>query len=211
MNKIIFKKVRNIICLHIVGKNKMRRKGKNNFININDSSYIRNTHIIIRGNNNTVIIGNNCNIFGLRILITENDNVIEIGSEVTINASTFQPTVVNALGGESIQIGEGSLLSNNIEIHTTDYHGIYDVNGKRVNSDKSILIGKHVWIGLGVKILKGTEIADGCVIGAGSVLSGLYQSENVIIAGNPAKIIKEHIFWKKERRDNFAVPNILKR
>lgn len=113
-------------------------------------------------------------------------------------------------GGRSIKIGDGSLLSNNIEIHTTDYHGIYDSQGKRVNPDKDILIGKYVWIGLGVKILKGTEIADGCVVGAGSVLSGIYRTENVIIAGNPARIIKEQIFWKAQRQEYYDVPNILK-
>lgn len=130
----------------------------------------------------------------------ENDNVIEFGKGVTINASYLQPTVINAAGGKSIRIGDGSLFSNNIEIHTTDYYEIYDSEGKSVNPDKDILIGKHVWIGLGSKILKGTEIADGCVVGSGSVLSGLYRQENTIVAGNPAKIVKEHIWGGEHQR-----------
>lgn len=202
------RKVRNGIVY--VWKNKRKIEGENNRIIKNNNSYIRNTHISIHGNNNTLIFGENSNICGLRVLITGNENIIEIGKNVVINASTIQPTVINAVGGKSIKIGDGSLLSNNIEIHTTDYHGIYNSQGKRVNPDKNILIGKYVWIGLGVKILKGTEIADGCVVGAGSVLSGVYRNENVIIAGNPARIIKEQIFWKGQSQEYYDVPNILK-
>lgn len=208
MKKII-SRVRNEI-LYNIEKNKRKIKGKNNKINRNSNSYIKNTNISIYGNNNVVNFGENCNICGLRILIIGNDNIIDFGKDVEVNASTIQPTVINASGGKSIKIGDGSLLSNNIEIHTTDYHGIYNSQGKRVNTDKNIIIGKYVWIGLGVKILKGTEIADGCVIGAGSVLSGLYQKENVIIAGNPARIIKEQIFWKNQRQEYFDVPDSLK-
>lgn len=36
---------------------------------------------------------------------------------------------MNALGGTSITIGDKALFSNNIEIHTTDYHKIYDEHG----------------------------------------------------------------------------------
>ena len=39
-------------------------------------------------------------------------------------------------------------------------------------------------------ILKGTNIGKNCIIGAGSVVHGTFP-DNVIIAGNPAKIIKE--------------------
>lgn len=211
MINISLKKLRNKVYFHIIGKNEIKIRGKNNCIKRDDSSYIKNTCISICGNNNVIIFGNNCNISGLKILVMGDDNLIEFGKEVRINASTFQPTVINAVGGKSIKIGEGALLSNNIEIHTTDYHGIYDSKGNRVNPDKSILIGKYVWIGLGSKILKGTEIADGCVVGAGSVLSGTYANENVIIVGNPGTVIKEKIFWKLHRTEHSEVPNVLKR
>ena len=45
---------------------------------------------------------------------------------------------------------------------------------------------------------------------AGSVLSALYQKENAVIVGNPAKIVKEQIFWKSSRKETFEVPDILK-
>lgn len=209
MKKIICRARNQIV--YFLESNKRKNKGKNNHINRTGNSYIRNTYISIYGNNNTVTFDEHCNICGLRMLILGNDNTIEFGKDVVVNASSNQPTVINAVGGRSVKIGDGSLLSNNIEIHTTDYHGIYNSQGKRMNPDKNILIGKYVWIGLGVKILKGTEIGNGCVIGAGSVLSGLYKKENTIIVGNPAKEIKEQIFWKSEKKENFDVPDILKK
>ena len=165
--------------------------------------------IIVHGNNNRVIFGHNCNYVGLHILIEGDNNTIEFGNNVTINASKLQPTVINAFGGTKIQIGTGALLSNNIEIHSTDYHGIYDKNGKRINHDKDIVIGKHVWICLGCKVLKGSVISDGSVVGAGSVVSGHYEESNVILAGNPAMIKKRYIFWAGERMENYQVPGEL--
>lgn len=208
--KSFLKRIRNIMYLLILGRNKIKKAGKNNQVNVNSSSYLKNTHISISGNNNTVDIGEECNITGLRMLIVGENNLVCFKKGVIINASTNQPTVINAVGGKTIHIGEGALLSNNIEIHTTDYHGIYNAQGKRINTDKDIIIGNHVWIGLGVKILKGTEIAAGCMVGAGSLLSGIYPKENCIIAGNPAKIIKEQIFWKHQMADCCEVPECLK-
>ena len=56
-------------------------------------------------------------------------------------------------------------------------------------SKKDVIIGNNVWIGWGSIILKGTIIGDNCVIGAGSLVSGEFP-DNVVIAGNPARIIK---------------------
>ena len=39
-------------------------------------------------------------------------------------------------------------------------------------------------------ILKGTTIGNNCVVGAGSVVHGTF-GDNCVIAGNPAKVIKE--------------------
>ena len=119
--------------------------------------------------------------------------------------------MINAIGGTKIKIGTGSLFSNNIEIHSSDYHGIYNKKGERINPDKDIIIGKNVWIGLGCKVLKGSVISNESVVGAGSLVSGSFFENNVIIAGNPAKIIKNQIFWKGATDEFFPVPNELKK
>lgn len=191
------------VHLHLNGKN-------NNIVGSATSKY-RDTVITICGNDNSIIFGDNCIMRGLRILIDGDHNRIKFGNGVVVNANAVKPTVINAIGGRSIEIGEGSLLSNNIEIHTSDYHGIYDAKGYRINPDRDIQIGRFVWIGLGTKILKGTVIADGSVVGAGSILAGVYNKENVVVCGNPAKVIKENVFWKSARKDYYRVPLILKK
>lgn len=163
-----------------------------------NTSRIRDTRIVFQGNDNLVKFDKNCKIQGLRVLVLGNHNEIYFKKHVIVNASCNQPTVINCVGGKKIEIGEDCLLSNNIEIHTSDYHGVYDRFGKRINHEKDVKLGKHVWIGLGCKILKGSEIADGCIVGAGTIISGKYNRENVIICGCPGKVIKDRVFWDHE-------------
>ena len=205
--KYYLKLFRNKINFYF-GGNKFLKTSSSS-IDYGENSRFRNCCITVHGKNNKVIFGNECNMCGLHILIEGDNNTIEFGDKVTVNASKIQPTVINAVGGTKISIGTGALFSNNIEIHSTDYHGIYDKTGSRINPDKDINIGKYVWIGLGSKILKGTVISDGSVVGAGSLVSGSFIESNVIIAGNPAKIIKRQIFWKGTRKENYPVPKVL--
>lgn len=76
----------------------------------------------------------------------------------------------------------------------TDFHNIIQNNNLNKET-KPILIGDDVWIGSKVTILKGVSIGDGAVIASNSVVT-----KNVpprcIVAGNPAKIIRENVQWK---------------
>ena len=65
--------------------------------------------ITICGNDNSIIFGDNCIMRGLRILIDGDHNRIKFGNGVVVNANAVKPTVINAIGGRSIEIGEGSL------------------------------------------------------------------------------------------------------
>lgn len=149
------------------------------------------------GNNNKLVISNECSLNGVQMLLQGDNNEIILGKGVHINASPLQPTVINACNGTKIIIGENSLLSNNIEIHSTDYHYIFDAAGKRINPDANVSIGKHVWIGLGVKVLKGSSIADNTIVGAGSIVSGKIDVPCSMVVGVPAKIIKNGVTWRE--------------
>ncbi len=71
---------------------------------------------------------------------------------------------------------------------------------KRVNDQPLLFntyIGKNCFIAVNSTILPGVKIGDEVIVGAGSVVTKDVPS-NVIVAGNPAKIIREHIKMNKK-------------
>src|SRR5258708_27918606 len=53
-----------------------------------------------------------------------------------------------------------------------------------------VKIGDNVWIGMNAVILKGVTIGDNSVVAAGSVVTKSVEP-NVVVAGNPATVVKE--------------------
>ena len=97
---------------------------------------------------------------------------------------------------QNIIIGDGCIVSYGCSFRNSDVHLIYDINSsERLSLSKSIIIGDHVWIGQNCLILKGTVIGSGTVIGANSVVSGKKIKSNSIWAGNPARELRNGIYW----------------
>ena len=73
------------------------------------------------------------------------------------------------------------------------FTAIYSINYKLRNQglEKAlpIKVGNNVWFGGGVTVLPGVTISDNVVVGAGSVVTHDIPT-GVIVAGNPAKIIR---------------------
>lgn len=94
-----------------------------------------------------------------------------------------------------IVIGNGTLIASKVFI-TDHYHGEIDGNdiammpAERPLKSKPVIIGNHVWIGDGVCVMPGVTIGDNVIIGANAVVTHNFPP-NVVIAGCPAKIIKE--------------------
>lgn len=71
--------------------------------------------------------------------------------------------------------------------------------GKKVETENfsweptcvEIFIGDDVWLGANCVILKGTRIGSGSIVATGAVVTGGEFPERSLIAGNPAKFIKE--------------------
>ena len=95
---------------------------------------------------------------------------------------------------ESLFVGKGTQISWGCEFLDHDVHSIY-YEGRREKLP-GIVIGKGCWIGSHVKILKGVRIPDHSVVAAGSVVTSAFEESNILIAGNPARIIRRGVHWK---------------
>ena len=112
---------------------------------------------------------------------------IHIGSNTTIN----EFSIIQSNEG-SIKIGHNVRIAPFVKIFAENH--IFSDNSKAICeqglSSKGIIIGNNVWIGTGSIILDGVTIGDNVVVGAGSVVTKSIE-HNKLVAGNPAKIIKE--------------------
>ena len=153
--------------------------------------------VIFKQKKAELTIGDNCiiksdflsNLVGLyqrTIIVARENGKIHIGNNVGISGATIYSK-------EAIQIGDYTNIGGNVKILDHDFHPIESEARKRNDMSmvgkKAIIIGENVFIGCNSLILKGTEIGDNSVVGAGSVVSGKFPA-NVILAGNPARIIK---------------------
>lgn len=135
----------------------------------------------------------------LKIFIAGNRAYIKIGKDCTIKD-------LNIFCGNAakVVIGNDCMFARNIEIRQTDGHQIFDLNTReRINHEKDVFIGNHVWIGKDVFLLGGANIPDNCVLGARTVTSRKFEEKNCVIAGNPGKIIRQNILWA---RDDVSFP-----
>ncbi|MBU5468301.1 sugar O-acetyltransferase [Virgibacillus sp. MSJ-26] len=89
-----------------------------------------------------------------------------------------------------VRFGDNCMLAPGVQIYTATHplHPIERNSGKEYG--KPITIGNNVWIGGSAIINPGVKIGDNVVIASGSVITRDIP-DNVVMGGNPAKIIKE--------------------
>ncbi len=86
-----------------------------------------------------------------------------------------------------ITIGKGTYIAQNVGIITANH----DLHNLDIQAEaKDVTIGERCWIGMNSIILPGTILGPHTVVGAGSVVTKSFEEGNCIIAGNPAKIIR---------------------
>lgn len=128
--------------------------------------------------------------------LEDDNNSIEIGEHTSLCGKIQLATIE----GTKIIIGKDCLFSSEIDIRTGDSHSLVKKDTyERINQSKDIVIGNHVWVGTRVTMLKGTTIQHNCMVGAASLLSKKYNIPNCVLAGVPAKEVKQDIDWKSER------------
>lgn len=169
--------------------------GNNNSIHIG-SARAHNLDIFIKGNNNSLIIEDKVFYKKGNIVIADGNGLIEIGRHTTLEDVHLACTEPHS----KIMIGTNCMFANGIDVRTGDSHSILDKSTmKRINPAKDVLIGNHVWVGAHSSILKGSKINDHSIVATRSVVTKLFNETNVILAGIPAKIIKNEIIWDRKR------------
>lgn len=87
-----------------------------------------------------------------------------------------------------VRIGDNCMIGPNVGIYTAG-HSLEPVGRNKSGYAIPITIGNDVWIGGSCVILPGVKIGDNSVVAAGSVVTKDVPA-NVIVAGNPAKILR---------------------
>jgi acetyltransferase-like isoleucine patch superfamily enzyme len=128
---------------------------------------------------------------GTKLFVGSN-GVLSIGHNLLVTARS------EIICTHKVEIGPNALFSWDILLMDTDSHPVRNAEETIINPDKPIIIGKNVWIGCRAMILKGAVIADDSIVASGTTVNKTFNHPNVIIAGNPARVVKENILWLRE-------------
>jgi len=149
-------------------------------------------------------IGRDCIVAG-DFVFESSEGHITIGNHSYVGGGTF-------ISRSSIDIGDNVTIAWGGTFYDHDSHSLDYIkrrkdiddelndmrNGRNfiTNKDwsdvksKPIKICNDAWIGMNVIILKGVTVGEGAIIGAGSVVTRDVPAW-CVVAGNPAKVIKE--------------------
>lgn len=119
---------------------------------------------------------------------------VKIGKHCSVNRGV----IIQAFN--DTRIGSGVVLSVNCMLldGNLDHEGMVE-NGKRGHIPSYVHIGDQAWIGAGAILLPGVTVGPRSIVAAGSVVSGTFP-EGVLIAGNPARVIRKLAYGEPLRR-----------
>jgi len=171
-------------------------KGRGNQVLLGKNNHLVNSSIFIKGNNNTVILGDNNSLINCEIWVEDDGGSVIFGNDNKILGRTH----LAETEGCTIKLGDGCLFSTNVVFRTGDSHSILSVEtGERINPAKSITIGDRVWFGNDSKVLKGSEIQSDSIVATGAIVTKKFEEPNVVLAGNPASVVKHGVKWIAKR------------
>lgn len=193
--------------------------GTDNTIEIDENANFKRSRVIVNGNNNVIKLGKTLSYTNLVVNIKGNNKLLEIQPStkninglkfVSIRGDNQQFKIGNNLscgglevqmndGDEKCTIGDNGLFSWGIKIRTSDGHSVVDLaTDKAINLPQDVIIGDRVWIGEDVSFLKGSKISPDSVVGSHAIVTKKFEQSNCVIAGFPAKVVKENIKWDRK-------------
>lgn len=164
-----------------------------------------NHEVVVSSNEPTVLLVKGSLIFhgsaffgqGVKIIVW-NKGKIEFGNNFSLGSNG------HVVSFRSMEFGKNCLISWGCNIFDTDFHFISDTESNEVKDNcGAVSIGNDTWIGSHVTILKNCLFPDNIIIGSNSLCSGNYKNKveiNSIIAGNPAKLIRDKATYIIDKR-----------
>ena len=113
----------------------------------------------------------------------------DYGCNIHIGDNFFANFNLTVLDEAPVTIGNRVLIGPNVSIYTACHPLDRERRDAFVEWAEPVTIGNSVWIGGGATILPGVTLGDNVIVAAASVVTRSFPS-NVLIAGNPARIIK---------------------
>lgn len=144
-----------------------------------------------------VVSGENIHMGESPTVVAEPDQKVRIGvwgrepgkGTIVIGDAVMISPGTRISASDEIRIGNGCMFANGAYVTDSDWHGIYD----RVNRDpeiKPVILEDNVWVGDHATVLKGVTIGKNSIVAARAVVVKDVPA-NVVVAGNPAKVVKE--------------------
>jgi maltose O-acetyltransferase len=124
------------------------------------------------------------------------DSIVELpfhcsyGKNIYIGNHVYLNCLCTILDCNEVHIGHHVMIGPVVQIYTAAHHLQAESRIQGWEVAKSIVIEDNVWIGGGAILLPGVRIGRNAVVGAGAVVSR-DVSANTVVAGNPARVIRE--------------------
>ena len=114
----------------------------------------------------------------------------DLGYNIHVGENFFANYDCTILDHGGVYIGDNCMLAPKVCIYTIGHPE--EPEGRAVSTAycKPVHIGNDVWVGGSAIILPGVTVGNNVIIAAGSIVTKNIP-DNVVVGGNPAKIIKE--------------------
>ncbi len=115
----------------------------------------------------------------------------DYGDNIRLGDNFYANTGCVILDAAAVTFGKNCMIGPQVGIYTATHPLDAELRVQGLEASLPITIGDDVWIGGNATLLAGISLGNRVVVGAGSVVTKSF-GDDVVIAGNPAKIIQKN-------------------